>query len=79
MSSKIVVIVSIFFIILSDFSVQVLSVVEACGVDENDACNDKKKALPLKIIALVSILVTSMIGVCLPLATRPVSSARFRP
>ncbi|KAG8365698.1 hypothetical protein BUALT_Bualt18G0133700 [Buddleja alternifolia] len=68
-SSKLVVML---FILLSNFSVQVLSVVEDCGVDENDSCNNKKKALPLKIIAIFSILVTSMIGVCLPLVTRSV-------
>ncbi|KAI3466919.1 hypothetical protein Pfo_023582 [Paulownia fortunei] len=71
MSSK-VVIFSIFFIILSNFSVQVLSVVQDCGAEDNDGCNDKKKALPLKIIAIVTILVTSMIGVCLPLVTRSI-------
>ncbi|KAL2511962.1 zinc transporter 8 precursor [Abeliophyllum distichum] len=54
------------------FTVQVLSVVEECSVVENDSCNDKKKALPLKIIAIVSILITSMIGVSLPLITRSI-------
>ncbi|KAL2511948.1 Fe(2+) transport protein 1 [Abeliophyllum distichum] len=54
------------------FTVQVLSVVEECSVVENDGCNDKKKALPLKIIAIVSILITSMIGVSLPLITRSI-------
>ncbi|KAL3344846.1 hypothetical protein AABB24_024006, partial [Solanum stoloniferum] len=33
---------------------------------------NKSKALPLKIIAIVSILITSMIGVCLPLVTRSI-------
>ncbi|KAL3851576.1 hypothetical protein ACJIZ3_013458 [Penstemon smallii] len=66
---------SIFFIILmSNLSVQVrAAVVSDCGAGENeDGCNDKKKALPLKIIAIVSILITSMIGVCLPLVTRSI-------
>lgn len=63
---------AIFFILLSHFSVQVHSVVAECGAEQNDGCTDKKKALPLKIIAIVSILVTSMIGVCLPLVTRSV-------
>ncbi|KAK4491517.1 hypothetical protein RD792_002268 [Penstemon davidsonii] len=63
----------IFIILISNLSVQVLAaVVSDCGAGENDGCNDKKKALPLKIIAIVSILITSMIGVCLPLVTRSV-------
>ncbi|KAL8057259.1 hypothetical protein ABFX02_04G172700 [Erythranthe guttata] len=62
----------IFFIILCNFSVQVVSVVEDCGADENDGCTDKKKALPLKIIAIVTILISSMIGVCLPLVSQSV-------
>lgn len=50
----------------------VLSVVpEECTAEEGD-CIDKAKALPLKIIAIVSILVTSLIGVCSPLFTRAV-------
>ncbi|KAK6118296.1 hypothetical protein DH2020_047969 [Rehmannia glutinosa] len=61
-----------FFIILANLSVQVLSVVKECGDEDDDGCTDKKKALPLKIIAIVSILVTSMIGVCLPLVTRSI-------
>ncbi|CAA2991543.1 probable zinc transporter 10 [Olea europaea subsp. europaea] len=71
MASKLLKIICIFFLI-SMFSVQVLSVVEACGDEEDDSCIDKKKALPLKIIAIVSILVTSMIGVSLPLVTRSI-------
>ncbi|KAK6148689.1 hypothetical protein DH2020_019601 [Rehmannia glutinosa] len=64
-----------FFIILANLSVQVLSVVKECG-DEDDDAAPTRKALPLKIIAIVSILVTSMIGVCL-LVTR--SSQRSAP
>ncbi|KAL2494057.1 putative zinc transporter 10 [Forsythia ovata] len=72
MASKLLKITSIFFLLISMFTVQVLSVVEECGAVENDSCNDKKKALPLKIIAIVSILITSMIGVSLPLITRSI-------
>ncbi|KAL8057261.1 hypothetical protein ABFX02_04G172900 [Erythranthe guttata] len=64
--------VILFLIILCNFSVQVVSVVEDCGADENDGCTDKKKALPLKIIAIVTILISSMIGVCLPLVSQSV-------
>ncbi|EYU17732.1 hypothetical protein MIMGU_mgv1a009083mg [Erythranthe guttata] len=62
----------LFLIILCNFSVQVVSVVEDCGADENDGCTDKKKALPLKIIAILTILISSMIGVCLPLVSQSV-------
>ncbi|EYU25668.1 hypothetical protein MIMGU_mgv1a0093371mg, partial [Erythranthe guttata] len=62
----------IFFIILSNFSVQVVSVVEECGAEEDDGCTNKKKALPLKIIAIVTILISSIIGVCLPLVTQSI-------
>lgn len=72
MASKHLKIISIFFLLISLFSVQVLAVVKECGEAETDSCNNKKKALPLKIIAIFSILITSMIGVCLPLVTRSV-------
>ncbi|XP_073026533.1 probable zinc transporter 10 [Primulina eburnea] len=62
----------VLFLLVSNFSVQVLSVVQECGAEDDAGCIDKKKALPLKIIAIVSILVTSMIGVCLPLFTRSI-------
>ncbi|KAL7153524.1 hypothetical protein ABFS83_04G175100 [Erythranthe nasuta] len=71
MSSSIATLI-IFFIILSNFSLQVVSAGEDCGADENDGCTDKKKALPLKIIAIVTILISSMIGVCLPLVSQSI-------
>ncbi|KAF8028778.1 hypothetical protein BT93_E1437 [Corymbia citriodora subsp. variegata] len=49
-----------------------LSVVPEECTAESGGCIDKAKALPLKIIAIVSILVTSLIGVCSPLFTRSV-------
>lgn len=49
---------------------------EDCGGESHNPCNDKKKALPLKIIAIVSILATSMIGVCLPLMSRSIPALR---
>ncbi|XP_050370046.1 fe(2+) transport protein 1-like [Argentina anserina] len=45
---------------------------EECGSETANVCVNKTKALPLKIIAIASILVTSMIGVSLPLLTRSV-------
>ncbi|GFP84190.1 fe(2+) transport protein 1 [Phtheirospermum japonicum] len=68
MSAKVI----LLMLVLANFSVHVLSVVEDCGGETEDGCTNKKKALPLKIIAIVSILVTSMIGVCLPLVTRSI-------
>ncbi|KAM3361635.1 hypothetical protein P3S68_016489 [Capsicum galapagoense] len=64
--------IAIFFILISIFSPRVLSVVEDCGAEEDNSCVNKSKALSLKIIAIVSILITSMIGVCLPLFTRSI-------
>ncbi|KAK4347469.1 hypothetical protein RND71_033808 [Anisodus tanguticus] len=64
--------IAIFFILISISIPQVLSVVEDCGAQEDNSCVNKSKALPLKIIAIISILVTSMIGVCLPLVTRSI-------
>ncbi|XP_006362613.1 fe(2+) transport protein 1-like [Solanum tuberosum] len=63
---------AIFFILISILAPRVLSVVEDCGAEEDNSCVNKSKALPLKIIAIVSILITSMIGVCLPLVTRSI-------
>ncbi|KAL7210814.1 hypothetical protein ACSBR2_013814 [Camellia fascicularis] len=69
-------IISIFFILISIFTSQVVSVVpEQCSLESSD-CVDKSKALPLKIIAIASILVTSMIGVSSPLLTRSIPVLR---
>ncbi|RQP00934.1 hypothetical protein POPTR_015G117900v4 [Populus trichocarpa] len=64
--------ISIFFIILSFLTLQAESAVKEGCVEETSSCNDKAKALTLKIIAIVSILVTSMIGVSAPLFTRSI-------
>ncbi|GMN74648.1 hypothetical protein TIFTF001_055444, partial [Ficus carica] len=63
---------TIFFILISLFSFKAYSQSNDCNTQSNNACNNKSKALPLKIIAIVTILVTSMIGVCLPLFTKGV-------
>lgn len=44
---------------------------EAC-LQKNGECNNKAAALRLKVIAIVSILATSLIGVCLPLFSKSV-------
>lgn len=61
-------------IILSQLATQVHSVAPECEVEGNGGCVDKKAALPLKIIAIVAILLTSMMGVCFPLVTRSVEA-----
>lgn len=45
---------------------------DECKTETTNSCTDKARAVPLKIIAITSILVTSMIGVCLPLVTRSI-------
>ncbi|XP_049383939.1 fe(2+) transport protein 1-like [Solanum stenotomum] len=62
----------ILFVLISILVPQVSSVVEDCGAEEDNSCVDKSKALPLKIIAIISILITSIIGVWLPLVTRSI-------
>lgn len=64
--------ISIIFIILSIFTSKAISQSDECKTETNNSCNDKKRALTLKIIAIVSILVTSMIGVGAPLFTHSI-------
>ncbi|KAJ6673041.1 ZINC/IRON TRANSPORTER [Salix purpurea] len=66
------VIISIFFIILSFLTLQAESAEKEGCVEEENSCHDKARALPLKIIAIVSILVSSVIGVSAPLFTRSI-------
>ncbi|KAG6695096.1 hypothetical protein I3843_09G078500 [Carya illinoinensis] len=68
MATYLLKLISIFFVLISAFPPQALS---ECQTESN-SCNNKTRALPLKIIAIVSILVTSMIGVSLPLVTRSI-------
>ncbi|GLT54621.1 hypothetical protein SLA2020_278050 [Shorea laevis] len=70
MATSLVKLISI-FILFSTLTPQAFSASDECGAESN-SCNDKAGALTLKIIAIVSILVTSMIGVCLPLVTRSI-------
>ncbi|KAF1002601.1 fe(2+) transport protein 1-like [Apium graveolens] len=72
MATKLIKLIFIFFIVISIFSTLVVSQSSECEDESNDKCNNKKKALPLKIIAIFSILITSMIGVSLPLLTRSI-------
>ncbi|KAK6268397.1 hypothetical protein QUC31_012557, partial [Theobroma cacao] len=72
MASPLVKLFSIFLIIISLFTPPALSVVpEECQTETN-GCTNKEKALPLKLIAIFSILIASVIGVCSPLFTRSI-------
>ncbi|KAI3502470.1 hypothetical protein L1887_30551 [Cichorium endivia] len=62
-------VVSIFIIVMAFLCTKALS---QCEDETNNPCNNKSKALPLKIIGIAAILVTSIIGVCLPLITRSI-------
>ncbi|KAD7478852.1 hypothetical protein R6Q59_005338 [Mikania micrantha] len=60
---------SIFIIFITFLCTKALA---QCEDETNNSCNNKSKALPLKIIGIAAILITSIIGVCLPLITRSV-------
>ncbi|KAE8669764.1 Fe(2+) transport protein 1 [Hibiscus syriacus] len=71
-SSSLVKLFTIFLIIISIFTPLALSVVpEECQTETN-SCTNKKKALPFKIIAIFSILITSIVGVTAPLLMRSI-------
>ncbi|KAK7368298.1 hypothetical protein VNO80_10323 [Phaseolus coccineus] len=59
----------VFFIL---FTLLTSQAVADCEAESTNTCNNKKKALPLKLIAIFTILVSSIIGVTLPLVTRSV-------
>ncbi|XP_058757210.1 probable zinc transporter 10 [Vicia villosa] len=61
--------ISIIFILITLFTSQALA---DCESESTNTCNNKEKAISLKIIAIFAILVTSMIGVSLPLVSRSV-------
>ncbi|KAK6931953.1 Zinc/iron permease [Dillenia turbinata] len=60
-------------IFISVFAIQAAGESDECGA-ETGSCINKSKALPLKIIAIVAIIVTSLIGVSVPLLTRNISA-----
>ncbi|XP_023541392.1 probable zinc transporter 10 [Cucurbita pepo subsp. pepo] len=64
---------SISFFLFSLLTTQAVSQSNECETTTN-ACTNKEKALRLKIIAIFSILIASVIGVCLPLFTRSIPS-----
>ncbi|CAN7124372.1 unnamed protein product [Brassica rapa subsp. narinosa] len=63
-------IVVVLLIISFAIAPAISTVPKECETDSTNSCIDKTKALPLKIIAIVAILVTSMIGVTAPLFSR---------
>ncbi|CAJ2650338.1 fe(2+) transport protein 1-like [Trifolium pratense] len=63
--------ISIIFILITLFTSKALA---DCESESSNSCNNKEKALPLKIISIFAILVTSMIGVSLPLVSRSIPS-----
>ncbi|WCJ35749.1 Zinc transporter 7 [Euphorbia peplus] len=64
--------IKISLLVILSFTVSTFA--EECGKSEGGICHNTKKALKLKIIAIAAILVSSMIGVCLPLLTRTVQA-----
>ncbi|XP_024989827.1 probable zinc transporter 10 [Cynara cardunculus var. scolymus] len=68
-TTKLLNLISITFFFIAFFSTKTLA---QCEEATNNACNNKSKALPLKLIGIATILITSIIGVCLPLITRSI-------
>jgi len=62
-------IIFVFFIL---FTLLTPQAVADCEAESANTCNNKQKALSLKVIAIFTILVSSIIGVTLPLVTRSV-------
>lgn len=73
MATTSVMTISIIFIFITFFTSQTLA---DCESESSNKCNNKEKAQTLKLISIFSILVTSMIGVCLPLMTRSIPALR---
>ncbi|XVE91709.1 hypothetical protein REPUB_Repub01dG0034300 [Reevesia pubescens] len=49
-----------------------LALADQCEEESKNGCHDKAKSMQLKLIAIVTILVASMIGVCAPLFSRQI-------
>ncbi|KAA8544768.1 hypothetical protein F0562_019528 [Nyssa sinensis] len=63
----------VLFILLTISTLQTSGASPDCSFESgSNKCHNKVESLKLKIIAITSILVTSMIGVCLPLFSRTV-------
>ncbi|KAJ4846900.1 Fe(2+) transport protein 2 [Turnera subulata] len=60
----------------TSLSPTVFASTEQCNLKSMVGCHDTRAALKLKIVAIASILVTSMVGVCLPLFTHFVPALR---
>lgn len=64
------------FLVASSFIPQAASVAPENCSGEEGACIDRSRALPLKIIAIASILTASLIGVSAPLFSRSIPALR---
>ncbi|CAA7061282.1 unnamed protein product [Microthlaspi erraticum] len=67
----------ILLLAISHFPGALSQSVKDCKPASDNTCTDKNKALHLKLIAIFTILITSLIGVCLPFFARSVSA--FQP
>ncbi|XP_028761870.1 fe(2+) transport protein 1-like [Neltuma alba] len=66
MASQLLLTIVFFLVLFSTVS----SSVATCESKYEATCHDKKEALKFKLIAICSILIASMIGVCLPIFSR---------
>ncbi|XP_010460953.1 PREDICTED: probable zinc transporter 10 [Camelina sativa] len=70
--------VAIFLLLsISHFPGALSQSAKVCESESNSTCINKNKALDLKLISIFSILITSLIGVCLPFFARSVPA--FQP
>ncbi|KAK7309932.1 hypothetical protein RJT34_07074 [Clitoria ternatea] len=60
------------FLVLGLTTLPAASAAQECESKYEGGCHDKVEALKLKIIAIFAILVTSMVGICLPIFSRVV-------
>ncbi|XWS64134.1 hypothetical protein CRYUN_Cryun06bG0160600 [Craigia yunnanensis] len=68
---------SIFLVLIMNIFLSSTPLVLAqCEVESKNGCHDKAESMKLKIIAIATILLASMIGVCLPLFSRLMPALR---
>ncbi|XVE74434.1 hypothetical protein DITRI_Ditri12bG0017100 [Diplodiscus trichospermus] len=60
----------VFVLIIIIFCSSTSPALAQCEAESENGCHDKAESMKLKIIAIVTILLASMIGVCLPLFSR---------
>ncbi|TQD71243.1 hypothetical protein C1H46_043234 [Malus baccata] len=67
-------VLTIFILLISIAGNAAAAEAQQCPSKSKGECHDKAQSLKLKLIAISSILVTSMIGICLPILSRKVSA-----